>query len=243
MPAERPTPRLRAVVRLAPDLETELTSTLTHVDTWIFDLDQTLYPHEAEVMALVEGKMTAFVARETGMPYDEAYALQKKYLSEHGTTLAGLMAYHHIDPYTFLNEVHDVSLENLHADPELNALIKAMGGRKLVFTNGDNRHAVRILEKLEMTDLFDGVFHLEHANFIPKPNLVTFEKMMTAHAVKAETAAFFEDSPKNLRPAHDLGMKTILVGPKAIGNTDGHVDFRSPSLLAFLRDSLPALLA
>ena len=216
---------------------------LSHVDTWIFDLDQTLYPHEAEVMALVEGKMTAFVARETGMPVAEAYALQKRYLSEHGTTLAGLMAYHSIDPYTFLNEVHDVSLDNLHPDPELNGLIKAMRGRKLVFTNGDSRHAVRILEKLEMTDLFDAVFHLEHANFIPKPNLVTFEKMMKAHKVTATHAAFFEDSPKNLKPAHDLGMKTILVGPKAIGNTDAHVDFRSLSLLAFLRDQLPALVA
>jgi len=219
-----------------------LTSTLSHIDTWIFDLDQTLYPHEAEVMALVEGKMTAFVARETGMSRDDAYALQKKYLSEHGTTLAGLMAYHHIDPYAFLNEVHDVSLDNLHPDPELNALLQSMSGRKLVFTNGDSRHADRILEKLEMTDLFDGVFHLEHANFIPKPNLVTFEKMMAAHAVEPKTAAFFEDSPKNLRPAHELGMKTILVGPKAIGNIDDHVDFRSPSLLIFLRDNLPALL-
>lgn len=218
-------------------------STLSHVDTWIFDLDQTLYPHEAEVMALVEGKMTAFVARETGMPMAEAYALQKRYLSEHGTTLAGLMAYHNIDPYAFLNEVHDVSLDNLHPDPELNGLIKAMRGRKLVFTNGDSRHAVRILDKLDMTALFEGVFHLEHANFIPKPNLVTFEKMMKAHAVDPRTSAFFEDSPKNLKPAHGLSMKTILVGPKAIGNTDDHVDFRSPSLLIFLRDKLPALLA
>ncbi len=187
-------------------------------------------------MSLIEGKMSAFVARETGLPYPEAYALQKKYLNEHGTTLAGLMAYHNIDPYTFLNEVHDVSLENLHPDPELNALLKAMTGRKLVFTNGDNRHAVRVLAKLEMTDLFDGVFHLEHADFIPKPNLATFHKMMAAHAVVPTKAAFFEDSPKNLKPAHELGMKTILVGPKAEGSADVFVDFRSPSLKAFLTD-------
>lgn len=209
-------------------------SALSHVDTWIFDLDQTLYPHEAEVMALVEGKMSAFVARETGLPYAEAYALQKRYLSEHGTTLAGLMAYHNVDPYRFLNEVHDVSLENLHPDPELNALIKAMKGRKIVFTNGDEKHAVRILAKLEMTDLFDGVFHLEHANFIPKPQMATFEKMMATHGVNPKTAAFFEDSPKNLKPAHQLGMKTILVGPKAADNSDDHVDFRSPNLKTFL---------
>ena len=207
---------------------------LAHVDTWIYDLDQTLYPHEAEVMALVEGKMTAFVARETGLSQPEAYDLQKKYLSEHGTTLAGLMAYHNIDPYTFLNEVHDVSLDTLAPDEDLNRLIHDLPGRKLVFTNGDERHAVRILDKLEMNALFDGVFHLEHANWIPKPALATFKKMMAAHAVKPETAAFFEDSPKNLKPAQALGMKTILVGPKALDNADSHVDFRSPSLKAFL---------
>ena len=210
---------------------------LSHVDTWVFDLDQTLYPAEAEVMALIEGKMTAFVARETGLPYDDAYKLQKSYLSEHGTTLAGLMAYHDVEPHRFLDEVHDVSIDGLHPDPDLNALIQALPGRKLVFTNGDNRHAVRILAKLEMTDLFDGVFHLEHADWIPKPNMVTFERMMTAHKVTPTTAAFFEDSPKNLKPAHQLGMKTVLVGPKAASNSDDFIDFRAATVKDFLQAS------
>lgn len=208
---------------------------LAHVDTWLFDLDQTLYPAEAEVMALIEGKMTAFVAREVGLPHDEAYKLQKSYLSEHGTTLAGLMAHYGVEPHRFLNEVHDVSIDGLHPDPELNALIAALPGRKIVFTNGDDPHAVRILAKLEMTDLFDGVFHLEHANWIPKPNMATFERMMAAHQVTPTTAVFFEDSPKNLKPAHQLGMKTVLVGPKADGNTDDFVDFRALSVKAFLQ--------
>lgn len=208
---------------------------LSHVDTWVFDLDQTLYPPEAEVMALIEGKMTAFVARETGLSRDEAFKLQKSYLSEHGTTLAGLMAHYGVEPRRFLDEVHDVSIDDLHPDPELNALIAALPGRKLVFTNGDERHAVRILAKLEMTLLFAGVFHLEHANWIPKPNLVTFERMTAAHDVTPTRAAFFEDSPKNLKPAHQLGMKTVLVGPKAAGNTDDFVDFRAASLKDFLK--------
>ncbi len=212
-----------------------LSPDLAHVDTWVFDLDQTLYPAEAEVMALIEGKMTAFVAREVGLPYDDAYRLQKSYLSEHGTTLAGLMAHYGVEPHRFLDEVHDVSIDGLHPDAELNALIAALPGRKLVFTNGDNRHAVRILAKLEMTDLFDGVFHLEHANWVPKPNMVTFEKMMAAHQVIPTTAAFFEDSPKNLKPAHQLGMKTVLVGPKAEGNSDDFIDFRAPTVKAFLQ--------
>ena len=209
-------------------------SALSHVDTWLFDLDQTLYPAEAEVMARIEGKMTAFVAREIGLPHDEAYQLQKSYLSEHGTTLAGLMAYYGVEPRRFLDEVHDVSLDGLEPDPELNALIAALPGRKIVFTNGDDRHAVRVLEKLQMTHLFDGVFHLEHANWVPKPNMATFELMMKTHTVHPEQAAFFEDSPKNLKPAHQLGMKTVLVGPKAAGNTDDFIDFRAPTLKAFL---------
>jgi len=208
---------------------------LSHVDTWVFDLDQTLYPAEAEVMALIEGKMTAFVARETGLPRDEAYRLQKSYLSEHGTTLAGLMAHYGVEPRRFLDEVHDVSIDSLHPDSELNSLIADLPGRKIVFTNGDDAHAVRILAKLEMTALFDGVFHLEHANWVPKPNMATFELMMKAHLVTPTRAAFFEDSPKNLRPAHQLGMKTVLVGPKAGGNTDAFVDFRAPTVKDFLQ--------
>ncbi|HTN39570.1 MAG TPA: pyrimidine 5'-nucleotidase, partial [Asticcacaulis sp.] len=171
---------------------------------------------------------------QTGLSPIEAARLRDQYLHEHGTTLAGLVAHHNIDPYTFLNEVHDVSLDTLAPDPDLNGMIAALPGRKLVFTNGDERHAIRLLDHMGMAELFQGVFHLEHAEWIPKPALKTFEKMMAVHAVKPETAAFFEDSPKNLKPAHELDMKTILVGPKALDNTDGHVDFRSPSLKAFL---------
>ncbi len=211
---------------------------LAHVTTWLFDLDHTLYPFECEVMHLVEARMSAFVARETGLSPEDAYQLQKRYLNEHGTTLAGLMAHHNIEPRRFLDDVHDVPLDSLHPDPELHALITRLPGRKIVFTNGDGFHAGRLLAKLEMTDLFDGVFHLEHANFVPKPNLATFELMMKAHIVTASEAAFFEDSPRNLKPAYSLGMKTILVGPHAAANTDDFVDFRSPSLKQFLQDYL-----
>ena len=208
---------------------------LAHVTTWLFDLDHTLYPFEANVMSLVEKRMSAFVARETGLPPEEAFQLQKRYLNEHGTTLAGLMKHHNVEPRRFLDEVHDVPLDDLHADHELNALITALPGRKIVFTNGDEKHAVRLLNKLEMDSLFDGLFHLEHANYVPKPNLVTFELMMAAHLVSPRDTAFFEDSPRNLKPAHGLGMTTVLVGPHAAGNLDGFVDHRSPSLKAFLQ--------
>jgi putative hydrolase of the HAD superfamily len=122
---------------------------LRHVDTWLFDLDNTLYPPEAEIMALVEARMTVFVARETGLPHDEARTLQKRYWMEHGTTLAGLMAHHGIDPEAFLTEVHDVSLDRLDPRPRAPAppLAPPRPAPRL-FTNGNAGHAERILAKL-----------------------------------------------------------------------------------------------
>lgn len=209
---------------------------LSHIDTWLFDLDNTLYPPEAEFMSLIEGKMTAFVARETGLPWDEAYALQKKYLSEHGTTLAGLMANHGVNPEAFLDEVHDVSMHDLHPDPVLRAAIEALPGRRLVFTNGDKNHAERVLKKLQLDDLFEGTFHIALADYIPKPHPKTFERMIEAHDVTPGSAAFFEDTARNLKPAFELGMTTVLVGPAAETSDHPFVHFRTTDLAAFLRE-------
>jgi len=225
-----------ADIDLIPDLQ--------HVDTWLFDLDNTLYPPEAEFMSLIEGRMTQFVARETGLSRDEAFALQKKYLSEHGTTLAGLMANHGVDPEAFLDEVHDVSMASLVPDPTLRAAIEALPGRRLVFTNGDKNHAERVLRKLQLDDLFEATFHIALADYIPKPHLETFARMMTFHDVVPARTAFFEDSARNLAPAHALGMTTVLVGPNALASDHPFVHFRTPDLAAFLRaarveESLP----
>ena len=210
---------------------------LSHVDTWLFDLDNTLYPPEAEFMSLIEGRMTRFVARETGLPREEAYALQKKYLHEHGTTLAGLMANHGVDPEAFLDEVHDVSMASLHPDPELRAAIAALPGRRLVFTNGDKRHAERVLKKLELDDLFEATFHIALADYIPKPHPQTFARMIAAHDVDPKRTAFFEDSARNLPPAYDLGMTTVLVGPAAADPASPFVHYRALDLAAFLRQA------
>jgi len=208
---------------------------LTHVDTWLFDLDNTLYPPEAEFMSLIEGRMTAFVARETGLPKSEAFALQKRYLSEHGTTLAGLMANHGVDPEAFLDEVHDVSMSSLVPDPELRAAIEALPGRRMVFTNGDKNHAERVLKKLKLDDLFEATFHIALADYIPKPHPKTFARMIEAHDVTPATTAFFEDTPRNLAPAFELGMTTVLVGPHAEGSDHPFVRFRTRHLAPFLR--------
>jgi putative hydrolase of the HAD superfamily len=214
-----------------------MSADLTHVDTWLFDLDNTLYPPEAEFMSLIEGRMTAFVSRETGLSRDEAFALQKRYLSEHGTTLAGLMANHGIDPEAFLDEVHDVSMASLVPNPDLQAALAALPGRRLVFTNGDRRHAERVLAKLQLEELFEAVFHIGLADYIPKPHPQTFARMIAAHDVTPASTAFFEDSARNLVPAFALGMTTVLVGPQALEADHSFVRFRTPNLAAFLREA------
>ncbi len=207
---------------------------LAHIDVWLFDLDNTLYPLETGFMRLIEDRMTDFMERFTGLPRDEARAIQKSYFHNHGTTLAGLMANHQLDPETFLNEVHDVSLDLLTPDLELAAALEQLPGRRLVFTNGSGPHAERVLERLGIAHVFEDVFHITSADYIPKPSLQTFEKMVALHGVDARESAFFEDSERNLAPAHALGMTTVLVGPHAAGSTADFVHHRTNDLTAFL---------
>jgi putative hydrolase of the HAD superfamily len=207
---------------------------LSHVRVWIFDLDNTLYPPESEFMALIEGKMTAFTMRQTGLPRDEARALQKSYLHQHGTTLAGLMAEHGVDPHQFLDEVHDVELDRLKPDPRLHAALARLPGRRLVFTNGSAKHAERVLDALGLNPLFEDTFHLEAADLVPKPQLVTYEALIRRHGVDPREAAFFEDSERNLAPAAELGMTTVLVGPHAADSQAEFVHHRTDNLPAFL---------
>jgi putative hydrolase of the HAD superfamily len=211
-----------------------MSADLTHVGTWLFDLDNTLYPAESEFMALVEGRMTDFVARETGLPRPEALALQKKYLHEHGTTLAGLMAIHGVDPERFLEEVHDVALDRIQPDAALVDGLKRLPGRRLVFTNGSAAHAERILAHLGVDELFEDVFHIASGDYIPKPAPATFQRLVERHAVPPRETAFFEDSERNLRPAADLGMTTVLVGAHAADSAADFVHHRTHDLPRFL---------
>lgn len=207
---------------------------LVHIDTWLFDLDNTLYPVETEFMTLIEGRMTDFMEKVTGLPRDEARAIQKKYYHAHGTTLAGLIAHHDIDPEDFLTEVHDVSLDRLTPDVKMADALMRLPGRRLVFTNGSAAHAERVLERLQIAHAFEDIFHISAADYIPKPSPLTFEKMMARHGVSAVGSAFFEDSEVNLAPAAQLGMTTVLVGPHAAGSTADFVQHRTNDLVAFL---------
>lgn len=211
-----------------------MTADLAHIDVWLFDLDNTLYPASTEFMGLIEVRMTDFVARATGLPRDEARALQKRYWMEHGTTLAGLMAHHGIAPADFLNEVHDVALDRLAPDPLLRAAVERLPGRRLIFTNGSAAHAERVLAHLKLDDLFEDTFHIEAADYIPKPAPGTFDRMTKRHGVDPRAAAFFEDSEKNLAPAALIGMTTVLVGDDAPASIADFVHHKTTDLAGFL---------
>jgi len=207
---------------------------LSHVNAWVFDMDDTLYPREQGLMSLVQARINAYVVEAVGLAPQEARLLQRQFLDEHGTTLAGLMTYHGMDPAQFLEEVHDVSMENLVPDQALHDAIAALPGRRLVFTNGSLGHAERVLGHLGLRDLFGDVFAIETADYIPKPSLATFDKITKLHAIDPPTTAFFEDSEKNLVPAARLGMTTILVGAHAAASTSEHVHHRTNDLAGFL---------
>jgi putative hydrolase of the HAD superfamily len=181
------------------------------IDTWVFDLDNTLYPAATDLFAQIDAKMTDYVARLLNVEPPEARRIQKLYYAEHGTTLSGLMARHHVDPHDFLHSVHDIDLAPLAPDPGLAQAVAALPGKKLVFTNGSHGHAERVVKKLGLEGLFDDYFDIVAAAFQPKPQRAAFDLLLARHGFDPARAVMFEDLARNLAPAHALGMTTVLV--------------------------------
>jgi len=213
-----------------PDLRPDL----RHVDTWLFDLDNTLYPASSGFMGEIETRMTTYVERITGLPRDEAYKLQKKYLADYGLTLGGLVAHHGVDPGDFHTIFHDLPLEILAHDAALLAALERLPGRRLIFTNADDFHARRVLDHLAMSHLFSEIFHIGSADYVPKPDPATFAKISADHVIDPATTVFFEDSERNLAPAAAIGMTTVLVGPHAEASTADFVHYKTDNLAQFL---------
>jgi putative hydrolase of the HAD superfamily len=211
---------------------------LRHINTWLFDLDNTLYPLESGLAPQVSDRITAYVEGLTGLPREEARALQKRYLAEHGLTLKGLMTNHGVDPDVFHAAINDVDLACLIADSDLAEALARLPGRRIIFTNADRDHTSRVLGRLGLTDLFEGVFHIADAAFEPKPAMAAFERILAAHDIEPNTTAFFEDAERNLAPAALLGMTTILVGAHAAQSTAPFVHYRTPALAPFLAAAL-----
>ena len=207
---------------------------LRHIDTWLFDLDNTLYPAESGFMGEIVVRMTDFVEKVTGLPREEAFKLQKTYLAEHGLTLKGMMLNHGVDPAEIHAIFHDMSLEALTHDAPLLAALERLPGRRLIFTNADEVHAERVLAHLGLAHLFDDVFHIGSAGYEPKPSPEAFTRIGAAHGIDPTVTAFFEDAERNLAPAAHLGMTTVLVGAHAAASTATFVHHRTETLAPFL---------
>ena len=190
------------VVAKAPFAETRI---------WVFDLDNTLYPASCNLFAQVDHRMGEFIQRFLGVPYPYARHLQKSYYRQFGTTLAGMMAVHRMQPKAFLDYVHDIDLAGIPESPELAAAINRLPGRKLIFTAGTVAHADRVAEKIGIRHLFEDVFDIVAAGYVPKPKAEPYDRFLRHHGVVPTQAAMFEDMPHNLEVPHTLGMATVLV--------------------------------
>ena len=207
-------PRPENIVTVHP-LALTAKQDFAHVDTWVFDLDNTLYPHESQVWPQVDARITLFLAELFGLDGLSARALQKYYYHRYGTTLTGLMQEHGVSADDFLDFVHHIDLAHLDADPELGNAIAALPGRKLIYTNGTRKHAENVAGKLGILQRFDGVFGITESGLTPKPEPLAFERFFRMFDVNPAKAAMFEDMEKNLLVPHAVGMRTVLILPKS----------------------------
>lgn len=222
----------------SPKPATPQSAALAHVDAWIFDLDNTLYPASCNLFALIDARMGAYIERLLGCDAVEARRIQKSYFRDHGTTLSGLMAEHGVTPRDFLDDVHDIALDRLVADPALARAIDALPGRKFVFTNGDVDYAGRVLDQLRLGHLFAGVHDIHAMNYRPKPEPQAYAAVCDRFAIDPARALFAEDMVRNLGPAKALGMATLWIdcGSEQAGGAacPSFVDYRTDDLTTWL---------
>ena len=186
-------------------------SGLAAIDTWIFDLDNTLYPASSGLFAHVDRRMTDFIGRLLDLPGDEARTVQKDYFARYGTTLAGLIAHHDVDPNYFLDDVHDIPLDALSPDPRIVEGISRLPGRAFIHTNGDAPYAGRVLERLGLGSHFVHIQDIHACDYRPKPHASGYEDLITCFDIDPARALMVDDMAKNLAPAKALGMTTVWV--------------------------------
>jgi putative hydrolase of the HAD superfamily len=182
-----------------------------HVESWIFDLDNTLYPASCRLFDQIDLRIGQFVSGLLGVDLTEARRIQKGYFYQYGTTLRGLMTVHSVDPDDFLDYVHDIDHTPVPCNPALDQALHALPGRKLVFTNGTIRHAEKVLARIGVPHHFGDIFDIVHSDYIPKPDIGPYRKFIAETGIVPESAAMFEDIARNLEAPHQLGMTTVLV--------------------------------
>ena len=217
---------------------------LAHVENWIFDLDNSLYPHSCNLFELVDRRIGLYVQQLLSLDADAARKIQKGYFHAHGTTLAGLMADHKVEPGHFLDFVHDIDLARVAADPELVAAMDSLPGRKFIFTNAGEDYARRVLDRLGLANAFDGMHDIHAMAYVPKPDPGAYEAICAAHDIDPKRAMFADDMVRNLKPAKAIGMVTLWIdngSEQAPGDkidAPEWVDFRTASIAGWLHEML-----
>lgn len=221
---------------------------LRHIESWIFDLDNTLYEAECQLFAQIDARMTAYIRDRLEMQHDDARRLQKDYYVRYGTTMSGLMTEHAVDPDHFLDFVHDIDLAPIKPNQALKDALKNLPGKKYIFTNGSVQHAKNVAGALGIFHLFDEVFDIKAAGYKPKPRREPYEKFLADHGVAPQASIMFEDIAQNLETPHDMGMTTVLVcsdaawladephdkRPAQPGDDAPHIHHTTNDLTAFL---------
>ncbi len=216
-------------------------ASLAHVRNWIFDLDNTLYPARTNLFALIDARMTAFIGDFLHLDAQEAHRVQKEYFLGHGTTLAGLMTEHDVDPHAFLENVHDIEMDVLEENAPLAAAIAKLPGRKIVFTNGDAPYALKVLDRLGLGGSFEAVHDIHAMALKPKPNSGAYSGLCAAFDIDPSQSLFVEDMARNLKPAKAIGMTTVWIdnGSEQTRDADrGYVDYTITDLTAWLDEIL-----
>lgn len=219
-------------------------SAFVHVDSWVFDLDNTLYPASSSLFPQIHVRMTDYVSRTLSLNYEDARTLQRKYYFDHGTTLNGMMLHHDVDPHDYLNYVHDIDHSVLDPNPDLKSAIQQLPGEKYIFTNGSVKHAEDTLKALGLAGLFNDMFDVVLAEFDPKPEAIAFDRFYKHTGLNPQSAAMFEDLHHNLKVPHNTGMVTVLVTddvhpdsdehPDVLNHAQDHVHFATHDLAGFL---------
>ncbi|PCI34068.1 MAG: pyrimidine 5'-nucleotidase [Alphaproteobacteria bacterium] len=209
------------------------------IEYWVFDLDNTLYPSENNLFSQIDKRMGNFISRQFDLPLGEAKALQKKYFQTYGTTLRGLMTEHDIPPQDFLTYVHDIDFDVLDRNDALRQAINSLDGVKVIYTNASRDYAEKVMEKIGIAGLFEDIFDITSAGYIPKPDPRSYHKMIREMNIDPSRSVMVEDIARNLVPASDMGMKTVWVPTghewSGAGASAEHIDFTAPDLVAWLK--------
>ena len=219
-----------------------MSSLVKQINTWIFDLDNTLYSADSGIFQQVHELMGKFVSSHLNIDVADAKIIQKKYYKQHGTTLRGMMDNHGVDPDHFLAEVHKLDYSIVGPNLKLNEELKKLNGRKIIYTNANMQHAINVLEKIELSNFFDEIYDIKMANYIPKPELTPYEQMINQFDINVKSAAMFDDIAKNLVPAKNVGFTSVWIDAGYENFSDDiqaskkYLDHETTNITKFLED-------